>query len=259
MKKAIEDNPTLVMAYAATFDPSKGFWVNVQAFDYRLFSQSRGRTIATAEQLISVAGDSWFEAYHITRLIDPNEIRNQGIDILDWENYHSRIESVLSSYTDLKDPEIKRVLDRILEFYKEDGVGRLGHLSFFSPASDYVLYYHNGNSGGYYHLYGLTIGGELLEHSLRGNLEYESLFKLLSNMGTKYLVRFKFQLKDLFRNLCDYSYDLFMHTIAFAVLYCREHSSLPCDCLFVSHLQRPVLPENILSIDPFPAEIDDSY
>ena len=257
MKKTVFDNLSLVKAYDATFDPSKSFEDNIQCFDSQLLSYSQDGVCAIAEQLISAAGKCWIEGFHITRLVSPNEILEHGIQILDWESYRARIESVLSTYTCLSYIEKECVLARIFEYYRDKGIGRYKHLSFFAPASNYVLYEYLNE--GFAHLYGQSIGGELLNCSLRYYKEYCPLIETLSNIGNKYLIRFQFQMQDLFRDCCDWDYTLFAHTLAFAVLYYRDYKSLPYDCFFASHLRQPVPSQNILSIDSLPLEMDASY
>lgn len=257
LKKAVLSNPTFVAAYAATFDTMMSFEENVGRFDDYLQKQSKENVIRTAEHLITAAGNCWFEGFHITRILDPHEIYDHGIQILEWETYRDRIDRVLSSITDLNYVERQCALAPVLEYFKEEGIGRLGHLSFFSPASDYALY--ENSNGGLTQLYGKNIGGEILEHFSVGCSGNEFLYKKLCGIGNKYLVRFQFHLQDLFRGLCEFSFDLFMNAIAFAVLYCRDHSQLPHDCIFISHLQKPVPPKDIISMALLRAETEESY
>lgn len=259
MKKAIFDNPALVNAFDATFDPLKSFGENIQRFDSRVRSHSQNGAFATAEEMISAAGNSLFDGYHITRLVDPSEVLDHGIQVLDWEPYRARIYAVLSKYTDLDYIEKECLLDRTFNclYHSDEGTGRYGHLSFFAPASQYVL--HKRSDGGFAQLYGQNIGGEFLDRALREYAEYSPLLETLSSIGDKYLIRFQFQMQDLFRDRCDWQYDFLMYTIAFAVLYCRDYGSLPYDCLFASHLRQPVPPQNILSISPLPTISDELY
>lgn len=257
MKKAVFDNPSLVKAYDATFDPSKSFEDNIGYFDSRLLSYSQYGVRAFAEQLISAVGNNWIEGFHITRLVNPNDMLDRGIQIMDWEPYRARIEAVLSTYTNLSYVEKQCVLARIFEYYRDKGASRDGHLSFFAPASNFVLYEYLNE--GFAHIYGQNIGGELLHRSLQCYKEYSPLIELLSNIGNKYLIRFQFQMQDLFMDNCDLQYDYFMHAIAFAVLYYCDYGSLPYDCLFASHLRKPVPSQNILSIDKLPPKTDVSY
>lgn len=115
--------------------------------------------------------DCLIEVYHLTRVLNLDDITENGLKILRAAEYLDRMETIIKglgfSCTDWE--KARRKLAVKIQYESV----RLNSISFFSPCDDYTL--NNRDQNGYISLYGEVVGGEIAKQALRETSILDSL------------------------------------------------------------------------------------
>lgn len=186
-----------------------------------------------------------FIAYHITRVLDPKDIKLHGLKILDLSNYIKRMRVVFRNHLGYSSVETEKSLALLETKIKEEPI-RENTLSFFAPNSRYIL---RKKSGGYLTLYGSVVGGEIANQAFNGHTQHDDL----SRIGKTVIVKARFHIRNLMRETNEfgdtYGFFCFLFYLASQLLYV---DSLDPDAYILGQVTANVEPKDIIEIKCYP-------
>lgn len=186
-----------------------------------------------------------FVAYHITRVVNPEEIRSNGLKVLNSVDYIKRMWYVFRNHLGYSDAKTEECLALLNKKIGRERV-REKTLSFFAPNSRHILC---EKSGGYLSLYGSVVGGEIAHQSFLGRSEHTDL----SRIGKTVIVKAKFHICDLIRKDSEfgetYGFFCFMFYLASQLNYTN---SLDYNAYILGQVTANVEPKDIIEIKRYP-------
>lgn len=177
--------------------------------------------------------------------MDRDVYLKKGIEVLNPDSYCARMAVVFQK---LGLDEIKKniFVGKLKEYLQNSGEGRIGRISLFYPASNYIFERHGCE--GYVRLYAETIGGEVAKQAFSDGTCREML-ELLQSAGEAVITRFRFQLKDLYFGTSEFPREFSIAELVYTYLFNKEKGELPEDYLFLAQIKGRVPHENVISTE----------
>lgn len=180
-------------------------------------------------------------AYHITRVIDVESIKQNGLKVMMFRDYMDRMEYVFTHILKYTCDEVTRCKNVLREKLIREQACRIGQLSFFAPSSKYNL---EKRDNGYLSLYGSIVGGEVANQAFQGN---ENILSDLQKSGKMSLIKAKFYIATLLENCENDAYGFVCSLLYFAAQYFYS-KHLNDDAIILGQVSQSVPPENICEV-----------
>lgn len=184
-----------------------------------------------------------FVAYHITRIIDLDSIRRNGLKIMTCHDYINRMCYIFRDVLKYTSAEVNYCGHVLQEKLNREHACRVGQLSFFAPPSKYNLI---ERDNGYLSLYGSIVGGEVAKQAFQCNNKVSSD---LSKLGNTFLIKAKFYITNLLED-CENDADGFIYFLIYLAAQYHYSKHLNDDAIIIGQVNQSVPPEDICEIIP---------
>lgn len=211
------------------------------------FSYGLEKYIDHADCLIGVIKQNlqdWgFVAFHITRVVNVESIKQNGLKIMTYRNYIDRMCYIFRDVLKYTRDEVNYCRYILRKKLDREQACRIGQLSFFAPPSKYNLL---ERDDGYLSLYGSTVGGEVAKQAFQSN---KKILSDLHKSGKPFLIKAKFYIETLLENCENDAYGFVCFLLYFAAQYFYSER-LDCDAIILGQVSLSVPAENILKVIP---------
>lgn len=182
-----------------------------------------------------------FVAYHITRVVDVESVKQKGLQVMESHDYMNRMEYIFIHVLKYTCDEVTRCKNVLGKKLTREQACRIGQLSFFAPPSKYNL---EKRDNGYLSLYGSIVGGEVANQAFQGN---EKVLSDLHKSGKTLLIKAKFHIATLLENCENDAYGFMCSLLYFAAQYFYS-KHLNNDAIILGQVSQPVQPKNICEV-----------
>ena len=184
-----------------------------------------------------------FVAFHITRVVNVESIKQNGLKIMAYCDYIDRMCYIFRDVLNYTSDEVNRCKKVLREKLISEQACRIGQLSFFAPPSKYNLIERNDD---YLSLYGFTVGGEVAKQAFQSN---KKILLDLHESGETFLIKAKFYIATLLENCENDAYGFVCSLLYFAAQYLYSER-LDCDAIILGQVGQSVPAENICEVIP---------
>lgn len=241
----IENSKQFFMSvFSETFKCSKTYYENTCDFYNKLLNEHATILKDICKRIIDLEGSCFVEGFHLSRVFDINAYLKDGIQLLSVDSYCKRMDNVFRKFgfNDLERNNLIRILK---EYPQSGGTGRVGRISLFYPASNYVLWEHERDGLVYY--YAETVGGEYAKMAFSNDPNNASVLNQLQSQGEQVITKFRFQLNALYSGITEIPREFSISQLIHAYIYSQLYRKLPADFVFIAQIDKDVFPEDIIS------------
>lgn len=183
------------------------------------------------DQIVEELRKHMIIGYHVTRVLSIDEILTNGLLMLEYESYSKRLRDILES-NGIDENTIEQSLEKINRMYEGELGERKKRVCFFAPISQ--LY--DGN----FDCLGVNCGGEIADRALE---EIDSVWQVLTSVGTPVCVKFRFRLQDIYEFQFDSNVMSFIKKIVCRVLLNYDYTSY-----IGQHIKKSIPASDIISV-----------
>jgi hypothetical protein len=172
-----------------------------------------------------------FAGYHVTRILNEDEIIKNGLLALEYGTYSKRMINLLQR-NNISEDEINLAMSEIKKIYEGSCGTKKEQVCFFIPYSRLYTY----------DLFAQNYGGEIAEWAIAGNDKLTNVWEILTHNGTPVVVEFRFVLSDL-----ELGEDTFFTEIII-FLYTKIFMNYNYSIRFDGCFKKSITPEDIMNI-----------